>query len=263
MCTVAIERPQCNIVHDIFWGIIMVSLSRFMFSFTSSRHAVRAMLFGLLATMLSGCMDFDTHFHFKPDGSVKTAMVIKISKEMYELIALEDGNAFCNGKDEKRSEQSDGVSCTMVQTSTVEELTSGNFNLDLSPSQDGQNIAPITVSEIAEGVLKVNIDFVAMMESEDGQEEMDTPEMRAVVKAAFAGNHMSFGFTGVEIMSSTGEIWDDGKTTSIKVPMANLIDKTAPESFTATIRYKEIGWWGTTMAYVSAAMTFVASLWPF
>ena len=62
-------------------------------------------------------MDFDTHFHFKPDGSVKTAMVIKISNEMYELISLEGGDAFCNRPGETKVEHSDGVSCTMVGTS--------------------------------------------------------------------------------------------------------------------------------------------------
>ena len=75
------------------------------------------------------------------------------------------------------------------------------------------------------------------MEDGDSQKEMDTPEMRALVKAAFAGNHMSFGFTALEVVASTGEIWDDGKTTTIKIPMANLIDKTAP-SFSATLRYR-------------------------
>ena len=132
----------------------------------------------------------------------------------------------------------------MVQTSTIDELASGRFSLDMSPSQDGQNIAPLTVTEIADGVLRVTINFKAMMEDDDSQKEMDTPEMRALVKAAFAGNHMSFGFTALEVVASTGEIWDDGKTTTIKIPMANLIDKTAPESFSATLRYKDTGWWG-------------------
>ena len=229
----------------------------------SIRLALRAMLFGLVATALAGCMDFDTHFQFKPDGTVKTAMVIKISQEMHELISLEDGDAFCNRPGEKRAMHSDGVSCTMVRTSTIDELTSGRFSLDMSPSQDGQNIAPMSVSEIADGVLRVTIDFKAMMEDENSQEELDTPEMRALVKAAFAGNHMSFGFTALEVVSSTGEIWDDGKTTSIKIPMANLIDKTAPESFSATLRYKDTGWWGQVMVWVSSATSFLISLWPF
>ena len=53
------------------------------------------------------------------------------------------------------------------------------------------------------------------------------------------------------------------KTTSIKIPIANLIDKTAPETFSATLRYKETGWWGEVMAMASSAMTFLISLWPF
>ena len=95
----------------------------------SVRHAFRAMLLGLVAMALAGCMDFDTHFQFKPDGTVKRAMVIKISQEMHELISLEDGDAFCNRPGEKRAVHSDGVSCTMVQTSTIDELTSGRFHL--------------------------------------------------------------------------------------------------------------------------------------
>ena len=241
----------------------MVSLNAISVALAPFRLALRATLFGMVALLLSGCMDFDTHFHFKPDGSVKTAMVIKISNEMYELISLEGGDAFCNRPGETKAEHSDGVSCTMVGTSSIEEMTSGQFSLDMSPSQDGENIAPISVSEIAEGVLRISIDFKAMMEDDEQQEELDSPEMRAVVKAAFAGNHMSFGFTGLEVVSSTGEIWDDGKTTSIKIPMANLIDKTAPETFSATLRYKETGWWGEVMAMASSAMTFLISLWPF
>ena len=229
----------------------------------SVRLAFRVMLLGFVAMALAGCMDFDTHFQFKPDGTVKRAMVIKISQEMHELISLEDGDAFCNRPGEKRANHSDGVSCTMVQTSTIDELASGRFSLDMSPSQDGQNIAPLSVTEIADGVLRVTIDFKAMMEDDDSQKEMDTPEMRALVKAAFAGNHMSFGFTALEVVSSTGEIWDDGKTTTIKIPMGNLIDKTAPESFSATLRYKETGWWGQVMAWASGATSFLVSLWPF
>ncbi|MCE2518008.1 MAG: hypothetical protein J4F41_09345 [Alphaproteobacteria bacterium] len=210
----------------------------------------------MMALVLSGCLNIDAHMKFREDGHVDTAMVMSVSKDMYELMNADGGENFCTGVGEKRSKHKDSVSCTIVGKTTIETMINGGFSFDVDPNANATTDTPVQVTEVGEGVLEIVVDFRKMMEDDPNNPEMNNPEMKALVRAAMANNHMSFGFTGQQIVSSTGTISNDGRTATIKVPMTDFIDKTAPEEFHTVLRYKDGGW-------LSMIMGWFYSIWPF
>lgn len=206
----------------------------------------------LMAFVLSSCIDIDAHMKFSEDGTVDVAMVTTISNDMHELMNMDGGENFCTGIDEKRTKQKDTVSCTVVSKTDISTMIAESYSFDVPTDSDDTSM-PMRVTEIREGVLDITVDFREMME---GDEETNTPEMKAILTAATANNFMKFGFTAKQIISSTGDVSADGRTATINIPMPQIISQTAPEEFNTVLRYKEAG-------FFAGILEWLYSIWPF
>ena len=142
----------------------------------------------------------------------------------------------------------------------VRDLIDGNFSFDIDPSNSNAASTPLTVTEIETGVLEIIIDLSPMMEDDTQQAEMQSEEIKEMVKAAMEGHAMTYRFTGIDVLETTGQISPDGRTASLSVPMGDFIDKTAPASFRSVIRYQDAGILSMILSTLSA---IIDAIWPF
>ena len=84
----------------------------------------------------------------------------------------------------------------------------------------------ITVTQPEAGVLEIIVDLSPMMEDDPEQAELQSAEMKAMIKAAMAGHAMTYSFSGLNVIETTGQTSADSRTAR-----ADFIDKTAPSEF--------------------------------
>ena len=149
---------------------------------------------------------------------------------------------------------------TTTRQAHVDDLIAGHFSFDIDPSNSDAASTPLTVTEIETGVLEIIVDLSPMMEDDPQQAELQSAEMREIIKAAMDGHAMTYCFTGMEVLETTGQVSADGRTASLTIPMGDFIDKKAPASFRSVIRYQEAGI--LTMILDSLSSIFEA-IWPF
>lgn len=221
---------------------------------------MRFILLFLTAFSLSACLSVDANVDIAEDGSVNSQMVLTVSQDMYELINVDGGQNFCIEDGEVLSRSDRGFACTTTRQAHVDDLIAGHFSFDIDPSNSDAASTPLTVTEIETGVLEIIVDLSPMMEDDPQQAELQSAEMREIIKAAMDGHAMTYRFTGMEVLETTGQVSADGRTASLTIPMGDFIDKKAPASFRSVIRYQEAGI--LTMILDSLSSIFEA-IWPF
>ena len=221
---------------------------------------MRFVLLILSALTLSACLSVDANVDIAEDGSVNSQMVLTVSQDMIELINVDGGQNFCIEDGEVLSQNDRGYACTTTREAHVRDLIDGNFSFDVDPSNSNAASTPLKVTEIETGVLEIIIDLSPMMEDDTQQTEMQSEEIKEMVKAAMEGHAMTYRFTGIEVLETTGQISPDGRTASLSVPMGDFIDKTAPASFRSVIRYQDAGILSMIISTLSA---LIDAIWPF
>ena len=202
---------------------------------------MRYLYLTISAFLLSACLSIDAKVNIAEDGTVNTDMVMIVSQDMYELINVDGGQNYCINDGEVLSVVDRGYACTTTSTAHVSDMLAGRFGFDIDPSNQDAASTPITVSEVEAGVLDIIVDLSPMMEDDPQQADLQSAEMKAMVKAAMSGHAMSYSFTGLDVIETSGQISADGRTASLTVPMGDFIDKTAPSEFRTRLRYQDGG----------------------
>ena len=224
---------------------------------------MRFIVLVLSALSLSACLSIDANVDIAEDGGVRSEMVLTVSQDMYELINVDGGQNFCIEDGEVLSQSDRGYSCATTRSADVADLTEGRFQFDIDPSNSDAATTPLIVTETELGVLEIIIDLTPMMEDDPQQAELQSPEMKEIIKAAMAGHAMTYRFTGMEVLETTGQISADGRTASLTVPMADFIDKKAPQQFRSVIRYQESGFLNQVTRTIKGWFDALLSLLPF
>ena len=224
---------------------------------------MRYILLTISAFILSACLSIDAKVNIAEDGTVKTDMVMIVSQDMYELINVDGGQNYCINQGETLSKVDRGYACTTTSTSSVDDMLAGRFGFDIDPSNQDAASTPITVTQPEAGVLEIIVDLSPMMEDDPQQAEMQSAEMKAMVKAAMAGHAMTYSFSGLNVIETSGQTSADGRTASLTIPMADFIDKTAPSEFRTVIRYQEGGILGIITGTIKGWVNAILNLFSF
>ena len=224
---------------------------------------MRVLLLTLSAFLLSACLSIDAKVNIAEDGRVDTDMVMIVSQDMYELINVDGGQNYCINVGETLSQVDRGYACTTSSTSHVDDMLAGRFGFDIDPSNQDAASTPITVTQPQDGVLEIVVDLSPMMEDDPQQAELQSQEMKALLKAAMSGHAMAYSFSGLEVIETSGQISADGRTASLSVPMSDFIDKTAPSEFRTTLRYQESGILGRITGTIKGWFNALWDLLPF
>lgn len=176
--------------------------------------------------MLAGCIGIDMDIEVLDDESARLTGSMQMQRAMYEMSG--DDGEFCDEADGGRLELTDAYAfCHIDQTGSFAEL--------FDPEDD--EAIPATMEALGNGIVRVTIPLDDL--DDDMDEMIEDPAMVAMFRPMLAGYEISFSITGAEIISTNGEISDDGRTARFSMPLTAILepDFDIPEAFVTEVRH--------------------------
>lgn len=175
---------------------------------------------------LAACFDAEMSINFPDDNTAEGTMVMTASSEFYQM-SLQSGEPFCDGGIE--AELDDGShSCTHNFSGTIDEA--------INDPDIGEGM---TIERRDGGLLFVSFDLNDMTADLTSTTEQEGgEEMVQMMVAAFEGHAITLHIGGGEIVETNGELSEDGKSASFRIPLDVVItgDADLPQSFDVLVR---------------------------
>lgn len=192
----------------------------------------RLIAVALAAGLLTGCFEADQDLIVEKDGAAtfKTRMameasLLQMSESDLGFCAPEDSAAVdgVSMKHERHTEGSMEV-CVVTASGPLDRLAEWIEQADHGPAAGDEEMAKgPAIALLRDGsdyVFSVHIEGTPM-EAADDKEMME--EMKPMIMAAFAGRSLDWSVTAPEILDTSGQLSEDGKTASYSIPMAKLL----------------------------------------
>ncbi|MBV7407758.1 hypothetical protein [Maritimibacter sp. DP1N21-5] len=174
-----------------------------------------------LTLPLAACFDADVTADFTDREAVRLDAVMTMGADVYQM-AASMGEDPC--KDGVGTVNADGsYTCAQSDVRTLEALMAevADPNSDLGMSEG------VSMVETPEGYVRVSFDL------SDMTADMPSPEERAQMAMmfgdAFVGHAITIRVRGEEIIETSGEIVDDGKTAQLVIPLEDMFSSANPD----------------------------------
>lgn len=182
--------------------------------------------FVTLTAGLAGCIDVEMDITVLSDATARGTMTASIDKQMYDMLAAQEGGAadFCEDGELTIEE-------TIVKCSEVKE---GAF-ADLIFDEDPEGAEPAIVNE---GGGRVRVTFPTNTLGESMGEEATDPQALAMMTAMFEGHSLVLKVSGGRIVDTNMEIAPDGNSASLTISFVDLISgkATVPDEAYAVVQ---------------------------
>ena len=174
------------------------------------------------ALALGGCFDMEMDTMILGADEVRLSGFMQVNREMLDMMGGVD--EFCPEEDGTLEETDTYVRCNFLAEGTVEEVFEGDED------------AP-TIEDLGDGTVRVTI----MLDEFTGEmdEMVDDPAAMAMFRPMMEGHGMTFSISGAEIVSTNGELSDDGTSASVSFALTDTLeeDHDIPEMLEAVVRY--------------------------
>ncbi|WP_298493451.1 hypothetical protein [uncultured Maritimibacter sp.] len=184
-----------------------------------------------LTLPLAGCFDADVTADFSDRDAVRLDAVMTMGADVYQM-AKSTGEDPC--KEGVGTENADGTyTCAQTEVRTLADLIAeaNDPNSDLGMA-DG-----VSIEETADGNVRVTFDLSEM--TADMPSEEERAQMAMMFGDAFVGHAITMRVTGEEIIETSGEIVDDGKTAQLVIPLESMFSVSGaavPQEFDVVVR---------------------------
>lgn len=175
--------------------------------------------------VLAGCIGGDVEIEVLGDDLARMTGTFEMQRALFDMADAEDD--FCDPADGGTLELTDERAlCRFDRTGSFSELFEGEDD-DVQAYFEplGNNVVRVTVP---------------LDEMDDGVDELiEDPAMAAMFRPMLEGYAIGFTITGAEIVSSTGEISEDGRSARFALQLIDLLepDFEAPGAFVTEVRY--------------------------
>ena len=201
----------------------------------------------VVTLLLTGCFELGQEVVIA-DGQVDYTVEFGMSAQLAALAAKEKNQAttdLCNedgavdadipeGMEVSTSSrfEADFLYCTLKASGSLEKFG----ELSAQMKQDDQGAKLISVELLPDNQLKLVSQFQF---DEGGDDDDDMEAMRSMIAATFAGRVLSWKVTAPEIVSTNGQISEDGKTATWEVPMSVAVLDGGVHNFETVVVYSE------------------------
>ena len=185
--------------------------------------------FGAAACLaLAGCIGADVEVEVLGDNAARMSGTFEMQRALFDMADAEED--FCDPADGGTLElTAERAICVFERTGTFEDLFDGEG--------DGDTDVQASFEPLGDNIVRVTIPLDDM----DGEmdEMFEDPAMAAMFRPMLEGYAISFTVTGAEIVASTGEISEDGRSASFSMPLVSLLDQDfqPPEAFVTEVRH--------------------------
>jgi hypothetical protein len=177
------------------------------------------------ALALSGCIDVDMTATITGADSARVTGTMQVDRQTMEMMG--GGGSFCN--------EEEGGTLTVTDTyARCDLLVEGSF-AEVFEGDPGEPVP--TATDLGDGTVRVVFPIGAM--TADTAEMRSDPQMAAMMAPMLEGHSFTMRVAGAEIVSSTGEIAEDGMSASFTFPLPEVLNPEYifPETFETVVRY--------------------------
>ena len=184
-----------------------------------------------LTLPLAGCFDADVTADFSDRDAVKLDAVMTMGADVYQM-AASMGEDPC--KEGVGTVNADGsYTCAQSEVRTLDELIAevGDPNSELGMAEG------VSIEETADGNVHITFDLSQM--TADMPTEEERAQMAMMFGDAFVGHAITMRVTGEEIIETSGEIVDGGKTAQLIIPLENMFSVSGaqvPQEFDVVVK---------------------------
>lgn len=178
------------------------------------------------ALALAGCIGVDMDIEILDDEMARLTGTMQMQRALFDM--SDDQGDFCDESDGGRLELTDAYAiCHIDQTGPFAELF----------QDDDDDTIPATAEALGNGIVRVTIpldDFDGDMD-----EMIEDPAMMAMFRPMLEGYEIAFSVSGAEIVTSNGEISEDGRSARFSMPLTGFLDQDhdMPEAFVTEVRH--------------------------
>ncbi|MFV2032885.1 MAG: hypothetical protein ACC663_10350 [Gammaproteobacteria bacterium] len=192
--------------------------------------------------LLSGCYDLTEELWINPDGSGRMKFTVGLAENLVAMIESSGESAnFCENaiKDKGKLEDNDLISSVVIKKSNEAGMFYCSIDIgvtDFRQFREVRNIAiegdydkyefPFVIQELDGGRIRISQDFSNFGRDDPEQSDWEIfgQEMTmALMSPMLAGKYITVIVHAPKIESSNGEISADGKTTTWKKPLIDLV----------------------------------------
>ncbi len=187
-------------------------------------HTSRIAVVATLA--LAGCIGADVEVEILGDDLARMTGTFEMQRALFDMADAEDD--FCDPADGGTLElTAERALCRFDRTGSFSELFEDGEDTDMQAFFEplGNDVVRVTIP---------------MDDMNDEMDEMfEDPAMVAMFRPMLEGYSIGFTVTGVEIISSTGDISEDGRSASFTLPLVSVLEPgfDPPEAFVTEVRY--------------------------
>ncbi|MCA2010337.1 hypothetical protein [Pararhodobacter sp. CCB-MM2] len=182
-----------------------------------------AALAGALA--LSGCIDVDMTATIEGADQATVNGHMIVQRQMLDMMG--GGEAFCPADE-------GGTLTTTDTEARCDVMTSGSF-AEVFEGEPGEPTP--TATDLGDGTVRVVFPVGQM--GADTEEMRNDPQMAQMMRPMLEGHSFTIRLAGAEIVSTNGEISEDGTSASYTFQLVDILNPEVqlPETFEAVIRY--------------------------
>mgnify|MGYP003383463628 CR=1 FL=1 len=183
-----------------------------------------AVLTGALA-ILAGCVDVDMTATIESADRASVTGHMTVQRQMLDMMG--GGESFCPADEGGTLTLTDTEArCEVVKDGTFAEVFQGDPN----------EPAP-TATDLGDGTVRVVFPLGQM--TAQSAEMRNDPQMVAMMRPMLEGHSFTIRIAGAEIVSSNGEIAEDGQSASFTFPLIDVLNPELqmPENFETIVRY--------------------------
>lgn len=183
------------------------------------------------ALALSGCIDADVALDFTDPETMVGRFDLTMARQLYDMT----GGGFC--KDGVEALTTETARCTTeTRVALTEVLENGTAALGEGEFAPNEGLA---IEAIDDNRLRVTFDFAKMPQ---GNQPQDTQGMEGLVRSALAGHSFVFRIKAYRILSSTGEVSEDGTEATRVIPVTAFLDSppSVGDAFVTELQLRQV-----------------------
>lgn len=210
-----------------------------------------------VALLLSGCFDLHQSFTVNDDSTASYEMNLRLSSAMISMLAMADSG---DGQDEnlttricndnelinkdipedmdvavKSFFKEDNLVCNYKITGPLERFSELNMRGDTE--QGGGDLVAIVLLDDNQIQITSVFDFSEWDPAQDEDDEPMNEMAKQMMGAMMAGRTMRWSVTAPQIIESSGEVSDDGRTATWELPLSVALAEQEIYEFRAVASY--------------------------
>ena len=176
---------------------------------------MRPVLAVLAPLALAACFDAEMTLDFIDAETVEISAMTTMSRELYDMGAM-SGSDPCEGGEGKVTASE--YTCVQTSTGSIDEIVAtGTGPIGMEDFELGEGL---TLTRDGDNIVVVSFDLDAMTDTNDPDDPL--ADLDDAMAAAFVGHSVIYRIRGYKILSTTGDLSEDGTEAEIVIPIPSL-----------------------------------------